>query len=275
MLDLRSLPLQPALLSIVESRRAAFINELHTILSQHRLSPGLAGKICGKLGFGATQLWGRLGRAKLRPFSRRQHEQRHFNLNVQLIAAIVWWIRQLSRPTLRAIPLRVADLPPVVSYSDGEGEYAGVGVGVWFPDCTIPEAGYLQVPPEIRTLWSRQRGRGMLYNDIFEIEAIGPALILFQWGRRMKNCMWLHFIDIEGAQAALVKGSSSVHEGDIITGFTWEEIARREVFAWFDRVASASNPVDKLSRGELAGPWRNVRQLKFPPKLLNQLQRQL
>ena len=65
----------------------------------------------------------------------------------------------------------------------------------------------------------------MLYNDIFEIEAIGPAIILHQWGRSMRNCLWLHFIDNAGAQAVLCKGSSSVHEGDLITGFVWEEIA--------------------------------------------------
>ena len=115
----------------------------------------------------------------------------------------------------------------------------------------------------------------MLYNDIFEIEAVGPLLILDQWGRRMRNCLWLHFIDNEGAQAALCRGSSSVHEGDIIVGHTWALIAKFQIYAWFDRVASKSNPVDGLSRGDFLGPWRDVRALRLPPKLVTRLQREL
>ena len=49
--------------------------------------------------------------------------------------------RQLASPTFRTIPVRVADLPRVVSYSDGEGDDAGVGVAIWFPGQHCPEAG--------------------------------------------------------------------------------------------------------------------------------------
>ena len=44
-----------------------------------------------------------------------------------------------------------------------------------------------------------------------------------QWGRRMRNTASLHFIDNAGAQAALVKGSSSFHEGGLIAGYTWTQ----------------------------------------------------
>ena len=37
---------------------------------------------------------------------------------------------------------------------------------------------------------------------------------------------------------------------------------------WFDRVASASNPVDGLSRGEVAGPWSFVQRASAPKGLL-------
>ena len=209
MVDLRPIPRAPALLSVTDRRRADLLRTLQFILESGRLAPGAAGKLWGRLGFAATQLWGRLGRAQLRAFSRRQHESRS-NMNTQLLAAVHWWISQLQSPTSRAIPFRICDMPRVLSYSDGEGDDAGVGVAVWFPDDHTPAAGYCRVPAELRALWSRQRGRGMLYNDIFEIEAVGPLLILDQWGRRMRNCLWLHFIDNEGAQAAPCRGSSSV-----------------------------------------------------------------
>ena len=82
--------------------------------------------------------------------------------------------------------------------------------------------------------------------------------------------MWLHFIDNEAALATLVKGSSSVQSGEVITAFTHSLVAARGLWAWFDRVASADNPVDKLSRGELKGPWE-LRDIEFPPRLLDEL----
>ena len=54
---------------------------LEDVWARQGLSCGLAGQIWGKLGFAATQLFGRFGRAKLRPFNQRQHEPHRFRLN--------------------------------------------------------------------------------------------------------------------------------------------------------------------------------------------------
>ena len=108
--------------------------------------------------------------------------------------------------------------------------------------------------------------------DIFAIEAVGPLLVLHNWGYRIRNYLWIHFIDNEGALAALAKGSSSVLSGEVIVGCTHELAARYGVIGWFDRVDAHSNPVDKLSRGKLQGPWQLVR-IRFPPELLAQLSR--
>ena len=60
------------------------------------------GQIWGQLGFAQSNMCGKFGRAKLRPFKRRQYERR-CNLNEQLIAAIHWWIFTLSHPPCREI----------------------------------------------------------------------------------------------------------------------------------------------------------------------------
>ena len=52
------------------------------------------------------------------------------------------------------------------------------------------------------------------------------------------------------------------------------EIARLGVWPWFDRVVSKANPVDGLSRGRLAGPWR-LRSISLPAALLSSLRREL
>ena len=159
-------------------------------------------------------------------------------------------------------------MPLAVSYSDGEGESAGVGCGLWLPDGTIL-GGYIQVPPELRKLWTRRESLDEA-RDIFQIEAVGPLLVLWNWGHRFRDHLWIHFIDNEGALASLAKGSSSVLSGEIIVGFTHELAADLGILSWYDRVDSASNPVDKLSRGQMQGPWKVVK-IRFPKGLLQRI----
>ena len=112
-------------------------------------------------------------------------------------------------------------------------------------------------------------------NDIYFIEAVGPAIALHMYGNILRNCLWTHYIDNEAAEAALVKGSSTVLAGDIVTGWTWEAVARARVRPWFDRVSSSANPVDGLSRGSMVGPWRVVEKGCLPPALVSRLRKQL
>ena len=153
----------------------------------------------------------------------------------------------------REVPINPHLLPLAISYSDGEGETAGVGIGLWLPDGTIL-GGYTRVPSAVRKMWL-QRSSLEGARDIFQIEAVGPLLILWNWGHLFRDHLWIHFIDNEGALASLAKGSSSVLSGEIIVGLTHELAASLGILGWYDRVDSASNPVDKLSRGEMKGPW--------------------
>ena len=108
------------------------------------------------------------------------------------------------------------------------------------------------------------------FNDITEIEAIGPLLILHNWPWLVRDALWIHFIDNNGALGALVKGSASVHEQDLIIGETWARIASLRSLVWFDRVDSASNPVDGLSRKDFSGSWQ-WSDISFPESLLQLL----
>ena len=175
----------------------------------------------------------------------------------------------------RQIFLASDDRPLVISYSDGEGSDAGVGIAAWCESRLgpVPLAGFIEVPDEIRALWSYQRESFHTdpeYHDITEIEAIGPVLILHNWPWLVKDALWIHFIDNNGALGALVKGSASVHQQDLIMGETWSRIARLRVSAWFDRVDSSSNPVDGLSRKDFSGVWQ-WRKIYFPQSLLSLL----
>ena len=122
-------------------------------------------------------------------------------------------------------------------------------------------------------MWDRQKNLGR-FNDIFEIEAIGPVVLLENFPDVFWDSLWLHFLDNAAALSNLVNGSSSVIQGDILIGATWSQVQRLQVFPWFDRVDSKSKPVDGLSWGRLDGPWK-VESIVFPGSLLRALRLEL
>ena len=169
----------------------------------------------------------------------------------------------------------------VVSYSDGEGSDAGVGVAVWCSELLgdVPRAGFLEVPYEVRKLWASQKAHALAHSsseeefrDIIEIEAVGPLVMLHSWPEIFFESLWMHYIDNNSALGGLVKGSSSVLQKDIIIGHTWALISHLHVCAWFDRVDSASNPVDGLSRKDFSGMW-SWSPVSLPSALLSDLRR--
>ena len=136
------------------------------ILDSGHLNPAMAGKVWGRLGFSCTQMFGRFGRAKLRPSSRRQHEHRRFWLNHQLTSSVKWWLEILSCSLPRLVPTNLSERHTNVSCSDGEGSKAGVGVALWKNGTQVVRARVLRVPEEVRMLWDDQKKLGC-FNDIF------------------------------------------------------------------------------------------------------------
>ena len=275
LVNLWGMPKTPPLIQMVEDRFWKIVGTLLYFKETRSLGSGPSGKFVGQLGFACSQFYGRWGRAMLRPFYRRQHEEHRFRLNKQLNGAIHWWLKNLWCAPPR--PVFALSFPRhlVVSYSDGEGGDAGVGIAAWCEERLgpTPIAGFMEVPETIRHLWSKQKASHILhgeFNDIAEIEAIGPLLILHNWPWLLRNALWIHFIDNNGALGALVNGSSSVDSQEIITGATWQLVAQLETMPWFDRVDSSSNPVDGLSRKDFSGNW-SWREISFPAIVLRSL----
>ena len=79
----------------------------------------------------------------------------------------------------------------MVSYSDGEGSYAQVGIALWAQGQKMARAGVVRIPDDLRTRWDSKR-KGNRYNDIFEVEAVGPLLVLTNFGEDLVDCLWLH-----------------------------------------------------------------------------------
>ena len=285
MICLASEPGGDSFVHVTSDRAEKMVAAMDSLLDSKRLPPALAGQLFGQLGFTCTQFHGKWGRAKLRPFVRRQYEVDTFALNPQLMSAIVWWKTSIPRAPKRQVFVNNSSRPLVITYSDGEGSDAGVGVAIWCAERIgpRPHAGFIMIPDEVRRLWSAQKKSAsefatlypdLDYNDIIEIEGIGPLLLLHNFGHILQGSLWIHFIDNASALGSLVKGSSSVMQQDVIVGHTWEYIARLDVLAWFDRVDSKSNPVDGLSRQDFSCRklcnwiWKH---LDFPKKVRSAL----
>ena len=133
----------------------------------------------------------------IRAFNRRQYESL-VGWNRQLEAACSFWSRNLPHGRAREVPMSFDGVPHVVSYSDGEGAEAGVGVAI-YKDGEPTEAGFMKIPACIRKLWSRQKHLGGELYDILEIEAVGPAIVLATWPQKVQGCLWTQYSDNECA----------------------------------------------------------------------------
>jgi len=261
-LDLRPWPRSDPLVSVTEKRLEALTAIIRKILVVKDFGSGHASSLAGKLGFTITAAFGRVGRAKLRPIINRAYSRAR-NVDLRIGSCLLWWLRLFASYRPRPVPASLECLPTIISYSDGEGKFAGVGAAAWVPWLEHPIAVFGEVPIEIRRMWAKLAGV-IDYKDIFLVEAIGPILLLCTFPRVMRNALWIHYIDNESAESSLISGTSSLPSADHIVGLTWEICAKRSLLPYFDRVESKANPVDGLSRGVMTGSWREVAKANFP-----------
>ena len=204
--DLSPLSCSQATIQVCERRIEAIIENLESVASMRRLSSGQAASLVGKLMFAAVAFAGFYGKSMLRALRRRSYERRT-NLNPQLMATLSWWVRQLKLAPPRPIPWSVLNRRVVITYSDGEGADAGVGVAIWSHGLSRPQAGRLLVPDAVRRAWSSARPLpGDPFYDIQEVEGIGPLIALTTWRDLLTDALWLHFIDNNGALSCLCQG---------------------------------------------------------------------
>eukprot|EP00435_Cladocopium_sp_Y103_P029098 s1930_g7.t1 len=112
-------------LEIKPERKEELTAEIDGILSAGLLDPGSAGKLKGKLMFGASQLWGKVGRAFLRVISERQYLRfpisSEFRLDPPLREALRHWKMLVNEGPPRTIDIIMVPtkLSDVVIFTDG------------------------------------------------------------------------------------------------------------------------------------------------------------
>ncbi|CAE7654513.1 Dnmt3b [Symbiodinium sp. CCMP2592] len=243
---------------------------LRLCLKADRLTPEEASRLCGKLVFLQSSLFGMVGRAALSPLYSRSHggARQDIALNQGLRSAITVLLSVLQRAKPRCIPLRPASRRTSVVYADAffklgdrlwKAGHAEVrhwtrsrvsslqnGWGFLAKAGAVVTAGHGDVPAAVVELFGTRKAY------IFFLEVNAQILALLA-NRRFLDSFWVCFIDNRAGKAALVKGFSGDPSINNLLAFFWCLCCELGWFGHFEWVASKLNPSDPISRGELDG----------------------
>ena len=269
--------LEEFVLEIKEDRKKDLIEEIDQIIQSGHLDPGTAGKLKGKLMFGASQLWGKVGRTFLRVISERQYarspvSEDGFIVDEALKFALEHWRHLIHAGPPRPIEVRKLKKPDVVLFTDG-----------FTPDprddTPLPDRvgavlfdRRLGAPLQFSEIISKKQQKGWAprKTQIVPVEMIAPILALHTFRERMYVTDLILLIDSEAVEASLVKGYSSRSDLCTLVSTFWNLVFELRIRVFIDRVSTDSNPADWPSRdrldiGEKAG-WKTV-QAKWPDEL--------
>ena len=243
-------------------------------LADNSLRPSVAGEIAGKFGFACTAIYGRVGRACLKPVYERQHVSTDSTVNrgapgelesksratnaltPRLRAALlcIWKILEFPQPRV-VLPSFMGSRRSCVAYTDGQG--AGFIAAVLFPGVPhAPAYCSLKLPEELLTRFGQQ-------NCIQQIETCAVILLFEVFKHELSDCDLRLFCDNIAEQGALIKGFSKSPTQAALCGGVWVRAAASRVGLWIDRVRSKSNIDDIPTRPDLKERFAVLRSLSI------------
>ena len=255
-------------LEIKSDRKSDLISEINSILESGLLDPGHAGELKGKLMFGASQLWGKVGRAFLRVISERQYMKfplsSQFVLEEPLVEALKHWRHLVEAGPPRTIDFQTNKKSDVVIFTDGftpdprEADERPDRVGGVLFDRRLkcPLQFSSVVPRSVKEKWLERT------TQIIPIEMLAPLLALSTFSDRLVGADVILLIDSEVVEAALIKGYSSRSDVCFLISQFWDLSLKLKCRIFIDRVSTDANPADwpsrdDLKKGEAAG-WKTV-----------------
>ena len=244
-------------LEIKKDRKTDLIEEIDAILKSGLLDPGSAGKLKGKLMFGASQLWGKVGRAFLRSISERQYckfpGSSEFYLDDALRESLVQWRKLVGEGPPRSIDMSFSRPADVVIFTDGFTPDPRkpsplpdrIGAVMFDRRLRKPVQFTAVVPGEIKSNWISRT------TQIMPIEMLAPIVALETFKDRVTGADVILLIDSEAVEGALVKGYSSREDLCLLVSVFWDLALKYRVRIFIDRVSTDANPADWPSRDRL------------------------
>ena len=255
-------------LEIKSDRKDEIASEIDSILKSGLLDPGSAGKLKGKLMFGASQLWGKVGRAFLRVISERQYLRfpikNEFALDAPLQEALLQWKKLVIAGPPRPIDLICSKPADAVIFTDGftpdprssEKLPDRVGAVIFDRRRRTPVQFTAVIPESVKRRWLQRT------TQIVPVEMMAAVLALETFADQIRGADVILLIDSEAVEGALVKGYSSREDLCQVISIFWDLAFQLRVRVFIDRVSTDANPADMPSRnrlhvGEAVG-WRTV-----------------
>ena len=240
-------------LRIKSSRKEELQDEIDSIISSSLLSPGQAGKLRGKLMFGASQLWGKIGRAFLRSLSERQYIRNpRSDLNTALIKSLEHWKWLIQHGPPRPIMSAQAQKADAVIFTDGSFPDGSEGSplkpwigGVLFKIGCQPLQFGCEVPQSLIDRWLPRK------SQIAMVEMFATLVALETFREQISDSSPLLFVDSESVQGALVKGYSAREDLCELVGSFWKLALDVKVNLYIDRISTDANPADPPSRDRM------------------------
>lgn len=245
----------PYTLSNSVRRKAGVLAMVEDALSSGRLRPRVAGELAGKFAFACTALYGRVGRAALKPVYERQHSSAFAKkLSPQLRAALLC-IHDIvhNAPSRVVLPSYFGSRPTTLAYTDGQGE--GWIAAVIFPRPPFqPAYTAMQLPEDLCRSFAPR-------NPIEQIETAAVLLLLEVFNDELIDTDVRLFVDNIAAQGSLIRGFSRSLSQALLCGAVWGRVASARVGLWVDRVESDANIADVPTRPDKVARFALLRSL--------------
>jgi hypothetical protein len=223
------------------ARQITLVAQCDSHLESGELKPREASELAGRLGFSQTSLFGRVGRAMIRPlYFRAQRPSQHVHLAISesIRASLRWWRRVISAGAFqRFIPFEKPRQRWAILYTDAS--FLGLG-GVLFLEGKEVGIAFkipLCIPEELKNAASI---------EFFE----GLAILIAQRIYEFEDLEILIFVDNNNTLGSVVRGSGRRKNTLPVIRGIWEGAALKRWSKRYERVSSEDNVGDEPSRLE-------------------------
>ena len=155
-IDNKSIALQPDPIKV-----AVWLRQMQECIDQDIMHASTASKLAGRLTFAGQSIFGRVGRAHVRPIYDRIYTG-HSALDPALRHSLLWWIELLQTTAYRrTAPLQEATRPAIVIYTDATGD-GRIGSAI-YRNGELLNWSASKVPPELDDVIHQRQTQVNLY----------------------------------------------------------------------------------------------------------------
>ena len=236
------------IITIDDDRRNRLRSMLDEILKSGNLSATQAAQTAGKLSFATGVMFGRVGRALLKPFYARaaiESEQFFVHLNEDIKTSIEWFMKALETSFFREVRLGsfVSQKRTFHIITDGQGD-GGIGM-IFGPGSSKPSKNLSDCVCSLDHLSPDFIG----HNKIVVVETLAVISAIETILDRISHATIVVWSDNTQTLSLLARGYSPNSILNKMTKYFWTLMARSQTTPWFEWVASNDNLSDPLSRG--------------------------